>query len=65
MLFNTTVSNIAALSVFQVAPPRYLQMKQDQDWTSVWPTAASFKWSVVPLPLRQGFAEVAGLQTVV
>ncbi|XP_046326289.2 28S ribosomal protein S35, mitochondrial-like [Haliotis rufescens] len=40
-----------------VAPPRYLQMKQDQDWTSVWPTAASFKWSVVPLPLRQGFAE--------
>ncbi|XP_067675146.1 small ribosomal subunit protein mS35-like [Haliotis asinina] len=41
----------------QVAPPRYMQMKQDQDWTSVWPSAASFKWSVVPLPMRQGFAE--------
>ena len=29
-------------------------MKVDQDWTNVWPTAASFKWSVVPFPVRQG-----------
>ena len=29
-------------------------MKVDQDWTNVWPTAASFKWSVIPFPVRQG-----------
>lgn len=30
-------------------------MPTDQDWTDVWPTAASFKASVVPLPLRMGW----------
>ncbi|VDI78245.1 small subunit ribosomal protein S35 [Mytilus galloprovincialis] len=35
-------------------PPRHLKMKVDQDWTNVWPTAHSFKWSVVPFPVRQG-----------
>ncbi|KAL8621928.1 hypothetical protein ACOMHN_046132 [Nucella lapillus] len=38
-------------------PPRYKQMATDQDWTNVWPSAASFKWSVVPFPVRQGFVE--------
>lgn len=34
-------------------------MKPDQDWTSVWPAAHTFKWSVVPFPVRQGFIEVS------
>ncbi|KAH6941397.1 hypothetical protein HPB50_017898 [Hyalomma asiaticum] len=32
-------------------------MPIDQDWASVWPTAQSFRPSVVPLPLRQGYRE--------
>ncbi|XP_045197303.2 28S ribosomal protein S35, mitochondrial-like [Mercenaria mercenaria] len=35
-------------------PPRSTRMPVDQDWTNVWPAAQSFKWSVVPLPIRQG-----------
>jgi len=41
----------------RVSEPRYKQMPVDQDWVSVWPTAQSFKASVVPLPLRQGYNE--------
>ncbi|KAI0241083.1 28S ribosomal protein S35, mitochondrial [Lamellibrachia satsuma] len=41
----------------EVPPPRYKKMATDQDWTSVWPTAEAFKWSVVPFPVRQGFAQ--------
>ncbi|XP_041354249.1 28S ribosomal protein S35, mitochondrial-like [Gigantopelta aegis] len=41
----------------QVLPPRYKQMKTDQDWTVVWPAAETFKWSVVPFPVRQGYVE--------
>jgi len=33
-------------------------MPIDQDWTNVWPSAHTFKWSVVPLPVRQGYVEV-------
>ena len=29
-------------------------MHVDQDWTNVWPAAASFKASAVPLPVRMG-----------
>ncbi|XP_022690373.1 geranylgeranyl transferase type-2 subunit alpha-like [Varroa jacobsoni] len=36
------------------------QMPVNQDWPSVWPAAASFKPSVVPLPVRQGFYEKRG-----
>ncbi|XP_038048900.1 28S ribosomal protein S35, mitochondrial-like [Patiria miniata] len=36
-------------------PPRELRMKEDQDWSNVYPTAAPFKWSAVPLPLRMGY----------
>ncbi|XP_065317248.1 small ribosomal subunit protein mS35-like isoform X2 [Gordionus sp. m RMFG-2023] len=39
---------------FSMMPPRHTRMPIDQDWPSVWPTASSFKASVVPLPLRQG-----------
>ncbi|GFS17366.1 28S ribosomal protein S35, mitochondrial [Elysia marginata] len=38
-------------------PPRYRSMPTDQDWTDVWPTASTFKWSAVPFPVRQGFVE--------
>ncbi|ELT90129.1 hypothetical protein CAPTEDRAFT_184915 [Capitella teleta] len=37
-----------------VIPPREKSMPIDQDWTTVWPTASTFKWSAVPLPIRQG-----------
>uniref|UniRef100_A0A1I7ZZ56 MRP-S28 domain-containing protein n=1 Tax=Steinernema glaseri TaxID=37863 RepID=A0A1I7ZZ56_9BILA len=37
-----------------VRRPRHEDMPTDQDWPSVWPTAASFKASVVPLPVRMG-----------
>uniref|UniRef100_A0A915K2S3 Ribosomal protein S24/S35 mitochondrial conserved domain-containing protein n=1 Tax=Romanomermis culicivorax TaxID=13658 RepID=A0A915K2S3_ROMCU len=40
---------------FGVMPPRWTRMKPTQDWTSVWPTAHSFKASAVPLPIRMGF----------
>jgi len=33
-------------------------MPIDQDWTTVWPSAHTFKWSAVPFPVRQGFVEV-------
>ena len=29
-------------------------MPVDQDWPSVWPAAATYKASVVPLPVRMG-----------
>ncbi|KAI8497820.1 28S ribosomal protein S35, mitochondrial [Branchiostoma belcheri] len=35
--------------------PRTAKMAEDQDWPSVWPTAATFKPSAVPLPVRMGF----------
>jgi small subunit ribosomal protein S35 len=40
-----------------VPPPRYKSMPVDQDWTDVWPSAHTFKWSVVPFPVRQGYVE--------
>lgn len=42
-------------SSWQILPPRYLRMSTDQDWTNVWPAAATFKQSVVPLPITQGY----------
>ena len=35
--------------------PRWRRMPVDQDWPSVWPTAHSYKHSVVPLPIRMGY----------
>uniref|UniRef100_A0AC34R880 Ribosomal protein S24/S35 mitochondrial conserved domain-containing protein n=1 Tax=Panagrolaimus sp. JU765 TaxID=591449 RepID=A0AC34R880_9BILA len=37
-----------------VRRPRYQEMPVDQDWPSVWPAAATYKSSVVPLPIRMG-----------
>ena len=42
-------------------PPRELRMKDDQDWTAVYPTAATFKWAAVPLPIRMGLPVKRGL----
>ncbi|GIY25283.1 28S ribosomal protein S35, mitochondrial [Caerostris extrusa] len=39
----------------ELAPPREKRMPIDQDWPSVWPTAKSFRPSVVPLPVYQGY----------
>ena len=44
-----------------MATPREFRMKEDQDWTSVYPTAATFKWSAVPLPVRMGLPVNRGL----
>ncbi|XP_003743774.1 28S ribosomal protein S35, mitochondrial [Galendromus occidentalis] len=40
----------------QIRQKRADRMPVDQHWPSVWPVAASFKPSVVPLPVRQGVA---------
>ncbi|MEE6523667.1 hypothetical protein FKM82_022665 [Ascaphus truei] len=37
------------------AAPRTSKMQPDQDWNSVYPTAAVFKPSTVPLPVRMGY----------
>jgi len=42
----------------QTPPPRFKSMPIDQDWTTVWPSAHTFKWSAVPFPVRQGYVEV-------
>jgi small subunit ribosomal protein S35 len=37
-----------------VRRPRAEEMSPDQDWPSVWPAAATYRSSVVPLPIRMG-----------
>uniref|UniRef100_A0A915EJ23 Ribosomal protein S24/S35 mitochondrial conserved domain-containing protein n=1 Tax=Ditylenchus dipsaci TaxID=166011 RepID=A0A915EJ23_9BILA len=39
----------------EVTAPRKTLMEPTQNWCDVWPTAATFKHSVVPLPLRMGY----------
>lgn len=41
-------------------PPRANQMDPEQDWTNVWPTAASFRHSATPLPVRMGVSRNMG-----
>lgn len=36
-------------------------MAVDQDWSSVYPTAAAFKAASVPLPIRMGFPVKRGV----
>lgn len=38
----------------EVPPPRTTQMKEDQDWPSVWPGPRTFHPATVPIPIRQG-----------
>ncbi|XP_017198791.1 small ribosomal subunit protein mS35 isoform X2 [Oryctolagus cuniculus] len=42
-------------------PPRTEKMAVDQDWPSVYPVAAPFKPSVVPLPVRMGYPVKKGV----
>ncbi|KAI6174662.1 28S ribosomal protein S35, mitochondrial [Aphelenchoides bicaudatus] len=46
---NNDITNRLAIRT-----PRQEGMPVDQDWPSVWPAAASFRSSVVPLPVRMG-----------
>ncbi|XP_073400337.1 small ribosomal subunit protein mS35 isoform X2 [Dendrobates tinctorius] len=39
----------------EVPPPRTEKMSPEQEWSSIFPTAASFRPSVVPLPVRMGY----------
>ncbi|XP_049678120.1 28S ribosomal protein S35, mitochondrial isoform X2 [Accipiter gentilis] len=43
------------------APPRTEKMAVDQDWSSVYPTAAAFKPASVPLPIRMGYPVKRGV----
>ncbi|XP_077066074.1 small ribosomal subunit protein mS35 [Siphateles boraxobius] len=45
----------------QAGEPRTERMTQDQDWTVVYPTAAAFKASAVPLPVRMGYPVKRGV----
>uniref|UniRef100_A0A8C9ICF9 Mitochondrial ribosomal protein S35 n=1 Tax=Piliocolobus tephrosceles TaxID=591936 RepID=A0A8C9ICF9_9PRIM len=42
-------------------PPRTEKMAVDQDWPSVYPVAAPFKPSAVPLPVRMGYPVKKGV----
>nr|XP_048288660.1 28S ribosomal protein S35, mitochondrial isoform X1 [Myodes glareolus] len=42
-------------------PPRTEKMDVDQDWPSVYPVAAPFKPSAVPLPVRMGYPVKKGV----
>ncbi|XP_072341434.1 small ribosomal subunit protein mS35 [Scyliorhinus torazame] len=42
-------------------PPRTEKMEVDQNWRNVYPTAAAFKSSVVPLPIRMGYPVKRGV----
>ncbi|XP_042326033.1 28S ribosomal protein S35, mitochondrial [Sceloporus undulatus] len=44
--------------------PRTEKMEVDQDWTSVYPAAAAFKPSAVPLPIRMGYPVKRGVPPV-
>ncbi|XP_068951007.1 small ribosomal subunit protein mS35 [Petaurus breviceps papuanus] len=45
----------------QVPNPRTTKMTVDQDWMSVYPAAAPFKPSAVPLPIRMGYPVEKGV----
>lgn len=48
-------------SLDEAAPPRTERMAVDQDWSSVYPTAAAFKAASVPLPIRMGYPVKRGV----
>uniref|UniRef100_A0A8C0PGY1 Mitochondrial ribosomal protein S35 n=2 Tax=Canis lupus familiaris TaxID=9615 RepID=A0A8C0PGY1_CANLF len=45
----------------EALPPRTEKMTVDQDWPSVYPVAAPFKPSAVPLPIRMGYPVKRGV----
>ncbi|ETE57778.1 28S ribosomal protein S35, mitochondrial, partial [Ophiophagus hannah] len=52
---------LAAAELGRGTTSRSEKMEPDQDWTSVYPTAASFKPSAVPLPIRMGYPVKGGV----
>lgn len=75
LCLNTTVIQFVCVLVYdsvkqinniidnetQAGEPRTERMAEDQDWTAVYPTAASFKPSAVPLPVRMGYPVKRGV----
>ncbi|XP_028815017.1 small ribosomal subunit protein mS35 [Denticeps clupeoides] len=45
----------------EAGPSRTEKMPVDQDWTAVYPTAAPFKPSAIPLPVRMGYPVKRGV----
>ncbi|PIK48295.1 putative 28S ribosomal protein S35, mitochondrial isoform X3 [Apostichopus japonicus] len=45
----------------QMPPSREVKMKDTQVWSDVYPTAATFKWSAVPLSVRMGYPVRRGI----
>ncbi|TGZ72631.1 hypothetical protein CRM22_001977 [Opisthorchis felineus] len=37
--------------------PHHLRYGEKIDWTNIWPAPATFSYSVVPIPLRQGYSK--------
>lgn len=52
---------VCLLCRFQSGEPRTEKMPEDQDWTSVYPAAASFRPGSVPLPVRMGYPVKGGV----
>lgn len=75
LCLNTTVKQFVYVLVYdsaeqinnviddetQAGEPRTERMPEDQDWTAVYPTAASFRPSAVPLPVRMGYPMKRGV----
>ncbi|KAF6016811.1 MRPS35 [Bugula neritina] len=60
-LHKTKSTAVSRKSEMRPQPvPREKRININTDWTHVWPTAATFKPSVVPLPIRQGYIKNAG-----
>ncbi|XP_061677686.1 small ribosomal subunit protein mS35 isoform X2 [Syngnathoides biaculeatus] len=45
----------------EAGPPRTEKMTEDLDWTAVYPAAAPFRASAVPLPVRMGYPVKRGV----
>lgn len=63
MVYRTSyINNIIVLyCIPQAGEPRTERMSVSQDWTAVYPIAASFKPSAVPLPVRMGYPVKRGV----
>ncbi|XP_058138964.1 small ribosomal subunit protein mS35 [Dasypus novemcinctus] len=58
---NTKTSKNKSLMKKKASPPRTEKMAVDQDWPSVYPVAAPFRPSTVPLPVRMGYPVKRGV----
>ncbi|KAF5401370.1 Mitochondrial ribosomal protein S35 [Paragonimus heterotremus] len=44
-------------AVVERKKPLHLRYRDHIDWTNIWPSAATFNYSVVPFPIRQGYCK--------